>query len=90
MSAVVKEDHVESIFDYDLTDEEKFHLFGDVEDWQSAQEYYELHFDCPDSLNADLYQLFSFRGQSKKALYFLEKIQNADYKRCVTQPFCIH
>lgn len=71
MSAILK-NHIETIFDYDLTDDEKSMLVFD----QSEQEYISTHNE--ESINKALMFLFSMRNNSKKASFYQSKL-NKDW-----------
>ncbi len=71
MSAVVKEDHVESIFDHDVTEDEQMALFDFIE---TPDDYL---FAMPqNNAWADIYSLYQLRGNDKKAEFYLNKITN--------------
>lgn len=72
MNAVVKEKPVETIFDYDLTDEEKSVLVFD----QSVDEYIATH--DQEAITLSLMFLFSMRGDKKQADIYKNKL-NQDF-----------
>ena len=67
MSAVLQENHVESIFDYDLNQNEEALLTCGL----PREKYLSL---SQDSLNKDLMSLFAMRGNSKKADSYMSKL----------------
>ena len=71
MSAILK-NHIETIFDYDLTDEEKTMLVFD----QSETEYILTHNE--ESINKALMFLFSMRNNSERAGFYQAKL-NKDW-----------
>ena len=88
MNGVVQEKHVETIFDYDLTNQELHKIFGnDIDDIPTYEEYYDLIHDTNDSRNADLYWLFAMRHDAEKAKHYLSLIKNLEYQRCVRNQF---
>ncbi len=68
MNAVVKEHHVETIFDYDLTEAEKSVLVFN----QSESEYIATHDE--ESINKGLMFLFAMRNDSDRASYYESKL----------------
>ncbi len=74
MSAVVKENHVETIFDYELTDEESELLTYGL----SKDKYIEYASD--ESIYMGLAALFAMRGDKKKADYY-KSLLNKDFVR---------
>ena len=68
MSAVVKEKPVETIFDYDLTDEERASLTFGIDE----QEYLDTHDE--ESINKGLMFLFAMRNDSDKANFYMSKL----------------
>ncbi len=72
MSAVIKEKHIETIFDYDLTDEEKNILVFN----QSIDEYLATH--DQDAINLSLMFLFSMRGDKQRSEIYKNKL-DADF-----------
>lgn len=76
MSAVLKPQHIETIFDYAVTELElKTLLFGDVE---TVSEYSE--FIDSDSAYADISRLFRLRGDNDSADKFINKISDNELK----------
>jgi len=84
MSAVLKTEQLETIFDHGVTMAELIQLFGETEDVDNY-----LYALSQDSAYADLYFLYMARDDSKTALSFLNKIQNPRYKLSVSLPSCV-
>ena len=68
MSAVVKEKHVETIFDYDLSQVE----LDTIACGLSESSYLELLNE--ETFNKDLMFLFAMRGESDKADFYMAKL----------------
>lgn len=76
MNAVLKRKHIETIFDYGVTESElKAILFGDIE---TPDEYVE--FLDQDGAYADLSKLFRLRGDTISATKFIGMISNNELK----------
>jgi len=76
MSAVLKTDKLETIFDHDISDNEFEMLFGFLE----TQADYEFALDHTDA-DIDLYQLYQLRGDIKMAALYLQKLDIETRKR---------
>jgi hypothetical protein len=72
MSAVVKENPIETIFDYELTDSEIDLLSGGM----SKEEY--MPIINQEGINHDLMSLFAIRGDTKKADFYMNLLDK-DY-----------
>jgi hypothetical protein len=66
---------METIFDHSLTDEEMRGLLGGTE---TKTEY--VRFANQDSVNVDLYRLFSRRGDEERAEGYLSKVEDPDLR----------
>jgi hypothetical protein len=76
MNAVLKPQHIETIFDYDVTESElKTILFGDVETFDEYVEFLEQ-----DGAYADLSKLFRLRGDTNLAIKFIGMISSSELK----------
>jgi|GEM_PF-936213 len=76
MSAILKPEPLETIFDHGITDDELWQLTdGNPE---PLDEY--LYGLSQDSAYADLYRLYGIRGNTDRALYFMEQIQDQGFK----------
>ena len=73
MSAILK-NHIETIFDYDLTDTELDLLSGGM----SKEEY--MSIINQEGINHDLMSLFTIRGDTKKADFYMNLLDK-DYVR---------
>jgi hypothetical protein len=83
MSAVIKEKHIETIFDYDLTDEEREVLtFG-----LSEKDYLEI--SSSDNIYLGLASLFDMRGDYKKGAFYLNKVNQDFVKTNIKYDFLI-
>jgi hypothetical protein len=89
MNAVVKESHIETIYDHNVMDDELTALFGDPDERLSKEDYIDMRDDL-NSACADLYKLYKLRKNADTAQRFLNYISDATYRRCVAQPFCTH
>ncbi|WP_394752807.1 hypothetical protein [Crenothrix sp.] len=76
MNAVVKTKDIETIFDHNITSDEILAL---TDGYQESQEDYLYALD-QDSAFADLYRLYSLRGNSDKALFFCDQITDIAFK----------
>ena len=68
MNAVLKPQHIETIFDYDLTEEEKALLIAGM----SEQEY--LQASSPQRFYMGLAALFGMRGDKEKKQQYINKL----------------
>lgn len=76
MNAVLKPQHIETIFDYDVTESElKTLLFGDVENLDEYSEFIDS-----DSALADISRLFRLRGDNKSADNFIDRISDSQLR----------
>ena len=76
MSAVLKENHIETIFDHGVTDDERLVLAKGYA--ESIDDY--LYGLDQDSAYADLYRLYIIRKDTDQASAFLEKIKEPGFK----------
>ena len=83
MSAVLKTEHLETIFDHAITDNEFEILFGFLE----TQADYVFALDHTDA-DIDLYQLYQLRGDVKTAALYLQKLDTETRKR-ITLHCCL-
>lgn len=83
MSAVLKNEPVESIFDHGVTDNEMISLFGYVEDMDTY-----CYLLSNDFALGDLYRLYKLRGKEKTANEFLNKIISEAEKTNITRSGC--
>jgi hypothetical protein len=84
MSAVIKEKHIETIFDYDVTDDELEELLGGIE---SVNDY--LSVTSQDTAYADLFFLHQIRDNKARAQFFLNQITDDNYRRAISFPSCV-
>lgn len=84
MSAVLKPQTLETIFDHNVTDAEFEELLGEPE---NLDEY--LYALSQDSAYAHLYFLYDLRGDDKTAKEFLNKIQDKNYRRDISLSGCV-
>ncbi len=75
MNAILEPQHIETIFDYDVSETELNILFGDIETYQ---EY--IEFLSQDGAYADLSKLFRLRGDEKTANKYISMISNKELK----------
>jgi hypothetical protein len=83
MSAVLKENYVETIFDHGVTDDEMINLFGYIEEIDIYS--YKL---SNDFALGDLYRLYKLRGKEKSANEFLSKLSSESEKENITRSGC--
>lgn len=76
MSAVLNYSKLETIFDHGITEAEHITLTDGYN--ETTEDYF--HGLDKDSAYADLYRLYSIRGDVNKAAFFLDKIQDLDFK----------
>jgi hypothetical protein len=76
MSAILKPEPFETIFDHGVTDAEIQAL---TDGYPETQEEYFYGLDH-DSAYADLFRLYRLRGDTDKAAYFMEKIEDNSFK----------
>ncbi|MFI3195121.1 MAG: hypothetical protein QX195_04800 [Methylococcaceae bacterium] len=81
MSAVLKENYVETIFDHGVTDAELSELM-----LESKNDY--LYSVDQDTAYVDLYWLYDLRGDVNKAHKYLDSIQDSKYRNSVTMTCC--
>ena len=79
MNAVVKPEKIETIFDHHVTASELIELF----DFEENLDDY-LYALSQDSAYAHLYFLYHLRNDNDVATGYLNKIQNATYRRDVS------
>jgi hypothetical protein len=84
MSAVLKPKKLETIFDHNATASELEDLLGYSE---SESDY--LNALSSDDAYADLYFLYSARGDEKTAKAYLDKIKDASYRMNISLPSCV-
>lgn len=83
MSAVVKDEKIETVFDHGISEAEMINLFGFVE----AREIYNDRLSNDFALG-DLYLLYHMRGDEKSANAFLNKMSSAAAKADITRAGC--
>lgn len=76
MSAVLKTEYFETIYDHNVTADEILAMNDGYP--ETREEYFEVlgH----DSAMAGLYRLYSLRGDAEKAIFYMEKIQDNSFK----------
>ncbi len=85
MSTVVNTKKIESIYDYDVTDNELLQLTDGYP--ESKEDYF--YGLSQDSAYADLYRLFVLREDHNKAALFLSMIKDDRFKQqFITRPCC--
>ena len=85
MNAILKPQHIETIFDYGVTDQElEILLFGDTETYHEYIEFLEQ-----DGAYADLSKLFRLRGDTKTANEYIGKISNSELKKQYMTTPCV-
>lgn len=84
MSAVLKPEKLETIFNHEVTEAEFEELLGEPE---SLDDY--LYALSQDSAYAHLYFLYDLRGDSQTAKAFLAKIQDKNYRRDISLSGCM-
>ncbi len=86
MNAVVKEHHVETIFDHGITDAEmRVLFFGDTESYSDYTEHL-----SQDSAFADISRLFRLRGNDNAANKYISQIKNDELRaQFMTIPCCV-
>ncbi len=84
MSTVLKTQAIETIFDHGVTKAELDDLLGAPE---TPEEYFAAI--DQDAAYADLYFLYSARGNKQTAASFLAKIKNSRYRNNISLPSCL-
>ncbi len=84
MNAVVKESHVETIYDHGITDAEMQQLTAGYPE-PKDEYFYAL---SQDSAYADLFRLYTMRHDENKAAFFLNQIQDGSFRRQLTMRPC--
>jgi hypothetical protein len=83
MNTVLKPQHIETIFDHNITDDEFEELF----DFLESQPDYEFQLGQSDAY-VDLHHLYELRGNEKMAGFYLNKLDEKTKKR-VSMRCCI-
>ncbi len=86
MSAVLKPNNFETIFDFKPTEAELDYFLGRGEDRETQEEY--LEFMTADGAYGDIYHLLYDRGDIKQATAYLDRIADARHRQSVSQPSC--
>ena len=76
MSAVLKPEKIETIYDHGVTESEILALTNGYPETQ--EEYFEAL--SQDGAYADLFRLYRLRGNKDKASYYLERIEDPAFK----------
>lgn len=76
MNAVVKAQHIETIFDHNITNDEFEELF----DFLESQSDYEFQLNQSDAY-VDLHHLYELRDNEKMAKFYLNKLDEKTKKR---------
>ena len=87
MSAVLKTEEFETIYDHHVTDDEILAMNDGYP--ETRDEYFEAlgH----DSAMAGLYHLYKLRGQPDKAAYYLDQIHDIPFRnQFKIRPCCVH
>jgi hypothetical protein len=84
MNAVVKQNHIETIYDHSITDAEMQQLTAG---YPEPKEEYFYALD-KDSAYADLFRLYTMRHDENKAAFFLNQIEDASFRRQLTMRPC--
>jgi hypothetical protein len=83
MNAVLKPQHIETIFDHDITDDEFEELF----DFLESQSDYEFALSQTDAF-VHLHRLYELRGNEKLAKFYLNQLDEKTKKR-VSMRCCV-
>lgn len=83
MNTVLKPQHIETIFDHDITDDEFEGLF----DFLESQSDYEFELSQVDAY-VDLHHLYELRNDEKMAKFYLNKLDEKT-KRRVSMRCCM-
>lgn len=81
MSAVLKENPIETVFDHHVTDAEIIELM-----LEPKHDY--LYSIDQDTAYADLYWLYEMRGDANKAHKYLDSIQDSKYRNSIIMTCC--
>ena len=78
-------EHIETILDYNPTDEEwkRFGFRGE----SHFMKYYHIYIKSNDNINYQLGVLFSMRGDTSKAQSYWAKMQEQDFLKILWQDF---